>query len=311
MTTHPTSDRLIFFGTDAFSVPTLVQLLAGHWNVVAVVTKPDSHTGRGQELTLPAVKRLALAADIPVFQPTGPLSDIREQIAALKPAAGIVVAYGKIIPAGIRDLFPKGLINIHASLLPRYRGASPIEAALLNGDDTTGVTLMQIEAGIDTGPTYDAAKHQLAGAETRLDLYEQLSELGAEFLAAKLASILDGTIVPIPQDHNRATHVGLIKKSDGIIKWSQSAEQIERAVRAHLGWPGSRTTLAGADVIITAAHVSPKDGPAGAAYLAPSGELAVYAGSGSLIIDRLKPAGKREMTGAQFLTGHPLDHPRS
>ncbi len=296
----------MFFGTDAFSIPTLVRLLAENWPIVAVVTKPDSRTGRGQQLTAPAVKRLALAASIPVFQPEGKLADISADLGALRPTAGIVVAYGKIIPAAIRDLFPKGLINIHASLLPAYRGASPIEAAILHGDAVTGVTLMQIEAGLDTGPTYDAAKLQLAGTETRLDLYERLAELGAEFTSSKLASILDGTIVPLPQDNARATTVSLIQKSDGHIDWTNPADHLERQIRAYLGWPGSHAHLAGTDVIITAAHVSPKPGEPGIACTSASGELAVHSGEGSLIIDRLKPAGKREMTGLEFLAGHPL-----
>lgn len=302
----PTNDRLIFFGTDAFSVPTLVRLLAENWQVVGVVTKPDSRTGRGRELTSPAVKRLAEAAHIPVFQPEGSLKVIESQLAKLNASSGIVVAYGKIIPLSIRNLFPKGLINVHASLLPRYRGASPIEAAILNGDADTGVTLMKIDAGVDTGATYDAAKLQLTGTETRLELYERLAELGAEFLSTKLASILEGNIVAVPQDNSRASHVGLIQKTDGQINWRLPATQLERQIRAYLGWPGSRTTIASTDIIITAAHTSPKTGPASTAYVAASGELAVYASDGSLIIDRLKPAGKREMTGLEFLTGHPL-----
>jgi methionyl-tRNA formyltransferase len=248
----------------------------------------------------------ALAASIPVLQPTGPLSELHDQLAGLMPTAGVVVAYGKVIPANIRGLFPKGLINIHASLLPQYRGASPIETAILNGDDTTGVTLMRIDAGLDTGPTYDAAKLQLAGTETRLELYERLAELGAGLLAAKLGHILEGNIVPIPQDNTRASRVNLIQKTDGHIDWTKPAVRLEREIRAYLGWPGSRATIAGHDVIITAAHLSPADGPAGQAYRAPSGELAVYTGAGSLVISRLKPAGKREMTGPEFLTGHPL-----
>lgn len=298
-------DRLIFFGTDAFSVPSLIRLLAEEWNVVAVVTKPDSPAGRGRELTVPAVKRLAQAKGIPVLQPEK-ATDVIEELGTYRADAGIVVAYGKILPPKLIKLFPKGLINVHASLLPRYRGASPIESAILAGDDTTGVTLMQIDEGMDTGPTYDNAKLQLSGSENRYDLYEQLAELGAELLSAKLPSILDNVIVPIPQDKTQASHVGLIKKEDGHIDWTKPASEIERQVRAYLGWPGSRSTISGTDVIITAAHTSPKDGQAGTPYIAPSGELAVFAGEGSLVIDTLKPAGKREMTGAEFLTGHPL-----
>jgi methionyl-tRNA formyltransferase len=301
------SERLVFFGTDAFSVPSLIRLLAEGRRVVAVVTKPDSRVGRGREMTSPAVKRLADASGIPVLQP-GRLADIASDLQAIKPSAGIVVAYGKIIPQAILDLFPKALINVHASLLPLYRGASPIEHAILSGDDVTGVTLMQLEAGLDTGPTYEAAKLQLTGTETRPELYERLAELGAELLASKLTAILDGTIVPIPQDNSLATHTSRISKADGLIDWHKPAAQLEREVRAYLIWPGSHTTIAGSDVVVTAAHVSPTKGPAGEAHRTPAGELAVFTAKGALVIDRLKPAGKREMTGPEFLAGHPLPH---
>jgi methionyl-tRNA formyltransferase len=300
-----TKHRLIYFGTDAFSVPPLVRLLAENWNLVGVVTKPDSRTGRGRELTMPAVKRLALAAHVPVLQPDK-VRDATPDILALKPDAGIVVAYGKIIPQDVIDLFPLGLINVHPSLLPKYRGAMPIEAAILNGDEETGVTLMRIEAGVDSGPTYEQAKLQLAGTETKPDLYEKLAELGTDLLAAKLTGILEGNIVPIPQDHAHATHTEMIKKDAGTLNWAKPAVQLEREVRAYQGWPGSRTQLAGTDVIVTAAHVAQTSGTAGQPYKLTSGELAVYTGHGSLVIDRLKPAGKREMTGPEFLTGHPL-----
>jgi methionyl-tRNA formyltransferase len=300
-----TKDRLIFFGTDAFSVPTLIRLLAEEWNVVAVVTKPDSRTGRGRELTIPAVKRLALAKKLKVLQPAR-VADIKPEITKLKPDAGIVVAYGKIIPAGVLPSFPKALINIHASLLPRHRGASPIEAAILDGDDATGITLMQIDPGMDTGPTYVQSKLQLAGTETRLELYERLAETGAEFVAAKLTAILSGNIVPIPQDNKHATATRLITKADGRLDWSQPARRLEREVRAYLGWPGSTAEIAGAQVTVTAARALGQSGTAGRAFKTRGGELAVYAGQGALIVDQLKPSGKREMTGPEFLAGHRL-----
>jgi methionyl-tRNA formyltransferase len=300
-----TQDRLIYFGTDAFSVPALIQLLSEGREVVAVVTKPDSRTGRGRELSSPAVKRLADAREIPVLQPSS-LTSIADDIKRLRPDAGIVVAYGKIIPQSVIDLFPKGLINIHPSLLPRYRGPSPIETAILNGDDVTGVTLMKLSAEMDAGPTYDAAKLQLRGKETRPDLYEELAELGASHLAAKLDAILEGRIVPIPQDKSLVSTTHLLQKSDGLVDWRKPAEQLEREVRAYLLWPGSRARLVGADTTITSAHVAKVDGEPGIAYRTPAGELAVFAGEGSLIIDTLKPAGKREMTGPEFLAGHPL-----
>jgi methionyl-tRNA formyltransferase len=297
--------RIVYFGTDAFSLAPLIRLLSDGWNVVAVVTKPDSPTGRGRQITYPAVKRLAMSRNIQVLQPEK-LSDMKDELAQLRADIGIVVAYGKLIPAAMLDIFPHSFINVHASLLPRYRGASPIESALLNGDDETGVTLMQIEAGLDTGPTYDMAKQQLDGTENRVDLYEHLSELGADLLAIHLPAILLGQVVPIPQNEAEASTVGRIQKAAGTIDWAKPATILEREVRAYLGWPGSRTQLAGTDVTITSSKISHESGPAGTAHLTQSGELAVYATPGSLIILTLKPAGKREMLASEFLQGHSL-----
>ncbi len=297
---------IVFFGTDAFSVPSLVRLLAEGWNVAAVVTKPDSPTGRGRVLTAPAIKRLAEANAVKVFQPTK-LSDIEPEIKHLSAEIGVVVAYGKIIPTSMLELFPKGLLNVHASILPRYRGASPIEACILAGDEETGVTLMKLEAGLDTGPTYDVSKIQLDGTETREGLYERLSELGADLLAIQLPAILRDQVVPLPQNNAEATTVGRISKSDGYVDWAKPAIALEREVRAYQGWPTSRTHIASIDLAITAAHTNTASGPAGTPYTTESGELAIYAATGSLVIDMLKPDGKREMPAANFLTGHSLD----
>ena len=246
-----------------------------------------------------------MAQDIPVFQPRN-LASIEPELSHLQAEIGIVVAYGKIIPPSLLSLFPKKLINVHASLLPHYRGASPIEAAILNGDAETGVTLMQLEAGLDTGPTYDVSKIQLDGTENREALYERLAELGADLLAIQLPGILQDQTVPIPQDELEASVVGRIAKSDGFIDWAKPAIVLEREIRGYYGWPGSRTAIAGTDVTITKAHLSHPSGPSGTAYKTPDGELAVYAGTGSLIVDTLKPAGKRAMPSRDFLSGHPL-----
>ncbi len=305
---HLSGHRLVFFGTDAFSIPSLIRLLGGAGNVVAAVTKPDRQTGRGQELTMPAVKRLTISRGIPVFQPTA-LADLKPQLDRLYVDAGVVVSYGKIIPPSIISLFPRGLINVHASLLPAYRGASPIEAAILNGDAQTGVSLMRIEPGLDTGPVYAATELPLVGTETRQELYERLAYLGADLLARHLSDILDGRLTPTPQDNHRVTTTGLITKQQGHIDWTQPAAVIERQIRAYLGWPGSHTTLAGTELIITAAHVSQSPQPSttpGTPFKTTDGRLAVACGIGSLIIDHLKPAGKRDMTAREFLAGHPL-----
>jgi methionyl-tRNA formyltransferase len=302
------SQRLIFFGTDAFSAPSLEALLAHKFNVMAVVTKPDARVGRGRELTAPPVKQIAQRHGIPVLQPEK-LSDITSDIAALEPDAAIVVAYGKIIPQAVLDLFPKGLINVHASLLPKYRGSSPIEAAILNGDHETGVTLMKLNARMDAGPVYITSSLPLDGTETRPALYDKLSTFGAHQLIFHLAGIFDKSYFPQDQNDDEATYVRLITKADGVIDWTKPAARLEREVRAYLGWPGSRTQLLGADVTITAAHVLSGPTPGSDAYpglieiSADRTELRVNCGQDRLVIGRLKPAGKREMTAREFLLG--------
>ena len=308
MSEDPTAAKIVFFGTDAFSVPSLIKLIATGWNVCAVVTKPDSRTGRGRALTEPAVKRLAQSKDIPVFQPKN-LMSIEPELAEIGAKIAVIVAYGKIIPVGILNLFPKGLINVHPSLLPRYRGATPIETAILAGDDETGVTLMRLDAGLDTGPTYDTEKIQLAGTENREELYARLSELGAELLVSDLAAIIEGRVVAIPQNESEAVEVGRITKTDGQIDWTKPADAIERQVRAYLGWPGSYTTIGDSNLTITASHVDASlSGPKhpGKPFKTADGQLAFSTGDQVLVADQVRPAGKREMPSRDYLTGHTL-----
>lgn len=287
----PISDsRLIFFGTAGFSVPALEALLKAGFNIIAVITKPDKPGGRGQKIIVPTVKTIAEKHGLKVFQPLK-FKDINEELAGLKPDAGVVVAFGKIIPQSAIDLFPKGLINTHASLLPKYRGPAPIEAAILNGDRGTGITLMQIDAGMDTGPVYVSEKLDINN-QNRWEMYEKLSRMGAEMLVKFLPSILSGKLQPKPQDDSKASVVSMISKAEAEIDWNKPSKEIERKIRAHLGWPGSKTKLGGVEVTITAAHV----GEPGPKDLAKNG----------LVIDKLKPAGKKEMTGQAFLAGHKL-----
>lgn len=287
-------DRLFFFGTSDFSAPALEALIKAGFNITAVITKADKPGGRGQKLIVPAVKKIAESRGIKVFQPLK-FKDIREELEALKPDAAVVVAYGKIIPQSVIDLFPKGLINTHASLLPKYRGPAPIEAAILNGDEETGITLMQIDAGMDTGPTYVMEKVSIEG-DTRPEVYSKMSKLGSEMLVKYLPDILSGKLKPKAQDDSKASVIAMISKVDGQIDWNKPAVEIERHVRAYLGWPGSKGEIGGTEVTITAAHAGEPE---------PK-ELAMKCGDGKmLIIDSLKPAGKKEMTGKSFLAGHP------
>lgn len=273
------------------------------YNLVAVITKPDAAIGRHHQLTPPAVKILAEQHHIDVLQPTK-LSGITEAIEALKPDAGVVVSYGKIIPQAIIDLFPLGLVNIHASLLPKYRGASPIEAAILAGDSETGVSLMRIEAGLDSGPVYAQSSLPISENSTKPELFETLSMLGTQLLSDILNKILIQELKPKIQDLKLVSHVGIIPKSAGILDWTKPAARLEREVRAYLSWPGSRTTVFGRDVIITASRVSPEQlkGTPGEPII--NGQmLFMVTGDGILEIVRLKPAGRQDMPVAAFLAG--------
>jgi methionyl-tRNA formyltransferase len=210
------TDRIIFFGTEAFSADALRALIASNFNVVAVVTKPDQPKGRGHKLTEPLVKTIAREHDIPVWQPTK-LADVAEQITSLQPVAGVLVSYGKIIPQSIIDLFTPGIINVHPSLLSRYRGPSPIEAAIIHHDNQTGVTIMQLSAAMDAGPIYAQHIIPLDHTETKPALYATLSHIGNQLLIDTLPDILSGALTPTPQNDADATYCSLLSKQDGLL----------------------------------------------------------------------------------------------
>lgn len=250
------SRKLIFFGTEDFSLRFLMALVTAGYDVRAVVTKPDSKKGRGQKITSPAVKTFAQKRDIPVWQPSR-LSEIKADVESLSDAAGVLVSYGKIIPTELIELFDPGIINVHPSLLPRWRGPSPIESAILNGDDETGVSIMQLSADMDAGPVYGQARLPLRHDETKPGLYDALGKLGETELLRVLPSILDGSLQPTPQVEADATYCPLLTKADGTLDpQTMSAEQAERHIRAFLGFPKSRLALGNYSVIVTKAHVS-------------------------------------------------------
>lgn len=287
------SSKLVFFGTEDFSIPTLRRLIAGGWNIVVAITKPDSRAGRGRKLQEPPVKVMAKTAGLKLFQPEK-LADIHSELSALQPDFGILASYGKIIPQAILDIFPGGIINIHPSLLPKYRGPSPIETAILNGDKTTGISLMRLTAGMDEGPVYAQAKVVIPpSAEASFSAY--LAEAGADFLISKLPAIVDGTLKPTPQDDSRATYTKLLKKEDGVLGWHRPAIELERQVRAFSRWPKSRTNISGHDVIVTRARVVGGE---------KEGALVIKCRPGYLeIIELIGPSGRR-MSGADFLHGY-------
>jgi methionyl-tRNA formyltransferase len=291
-----TSAKIIFFGTEDFSLTGLTGLIDADYNIVAVITKPDSKKGRGQKLVPPPVKVLATQHNIPVLQPVK-LSDIHDDLAALQPAAGVLISYGKIIPQAIIDLFTPGIINLHPSLLPQYRGPSPIESAIKSGDDKTGVSVMQLSAKMDAGPVYAVKEYPLAGTETRPELYHALAVTGTNLLLETLPNILTG-LQPTPQDESRATYCPLLQKTDAWLDLAHlSAAQAERNIRAHLGFPKSKITIAGHEVVVTKAHVSDTQ-------KTPL-DLACQDGV-FLSIDKLIAPSGRSMNATAFINGYLL-----
>ena len=294
------SAKLVFFGTDDFAVLSLQALLDDGWQVSAVVTKPDARAGRGRQLKVSGVKEIAQRHGIKkIFQP-GNLAEIEHEIAALKPKLGILVAYGKLIPDKFISLFPGGIINVHPSLLPVWRGPSPIETAILNGDKQTGISLMRLTASMDTGPVYAQTAVALGGSEDRLGLAHDLAEKGARFLVEKLPEIINGSIKPIPQDNSKASYSQLLKKEDGWLDTDRPAEVLERQVRAYLGFPKSRIKLfAKHEVVITKAQVA--NPPAGGEN---DGRLIIKCSPGWLeILELVAPSG-RTISGGDFLRGY-------
>lgn len=247
---------IVFFGTDNFSLTALTALIEAGYTIAAVVTKPDSKQGRGHKLTPPVVKVLANENNIPVWQPNK-LFEIAADIKALENPIGVLSSYGKIIPQKTIDLFSPGIINIHPSLLPKYRGPTPIETVIANGDEKTGVSIMQLAAGMDDGPLYIAKEHILTGSETAQELYHALATVGANLLLEVLPRIVDGSLMPTPQDEKQASYSHLLTKEHALIDTLHlSAVKAEQKVRAHSMFPKTKVTIDGHTVIVTSASVS-------------------------------------------------------
>lgn len=289
------TENLIFLGTDDFSATVLEALVSAGYQIGCVITRPDRKRGRGQKITPPAVKVVAEEAGLKIFQP----SNITEVANDLTQARWAVLAsYGQIIPGAILDKISGGIINIHPSLLPLYRGPSPIEHAILNGDRESGVSLMKLTAAMDAGPVYAQEKVKISIKVNRLELSKMLAEKGAEVLLSNLDNIVNGQIKPSEQDSSKATYTKLLAKEDGLVDWSKPAQQIEREVRAYLGWPKSRAKLKHYDVILTKTR---------AASSLADGVVVHPCGEGWLEIQELIAPSGRTMTGANFLRGYLLN----
>ena len=293
--TSGTSQSIVFFGTEDFSLHSLRALVDNSFNVALVVTKPDTPRGRRRILTSPAVKIFAQQQNIPVLQPTR-LKDIISDIKKINNPAGVLVSYGKIIPQDIINLFSPGIINVHPSLLPRYRGPSPIESAIANRDAATGVTLMKLAKKMDAGPIYYQAPYALDQTETRLELYDILGQLGAQILAAQLPAIIDGSLKPTPQDDSKATYCKLLGREDTKLNLSSlTPGEAEAKIRAHLGFPRSRVDVGKYNIVVTKAHgVMTRQSPI---------DLPCANGAFLSIDELIAPSGKT-MTAAEFLRGY-------
>ena len=251
-----TLKKIVFFGTEDFSLTALQGLVEAGYNIVAVVTKPDSKRGRKQILTPPPVKVYAKSQSIPVWQPLK-LSDIVDNIKSLGDVAGVLVSYGKIIPDSIINLFNPSIINVHPSLLPLYRGPSPIESAITNGDSKTGVTIMSLEASMDAGPIYSQITYPLSDRETKPELYQTLANLGTKQLLDNLPSILDESLIPTQQDDAKATYCSILTKDDSQLRPDLlTAAEAEHRVRAYLGYPKTKIQVLDKEIVVTMAHIT-------------------------------------------------------
>lgn len=304
--------RIVYMGTPEFAVPALAALHesgpAQGWAVVGVVTQPDRPAGRGKRLIFSPVKEYALAHNLPVLQP-GRLRKEPEAIQALAelaPDVMVVAAYGQILPKSVLAIPPFGCLNIHASLLPAWRGASPITAALLAGDEISGVTLMLMDAGMDTGPMLAQAQTAIRADDTTASLGERLSAQGAALLTANLPRWLAGEIAPTDQAElpGAVSYCSLVKKEDGAIDWGQPADRIERMVRAYTPWPSAFTDWKGQNFKILESRVAAGQAAPGE-VVAWAGGAAVGTGDGLLELLTVQPAGKRAMEIRSFLNGAP------
>lgn len=299
--------RVIYMGTPDFACPTLKVLIERPEQVIAVITQPDRPKGRGQKLQFPPVKELALEHGLPVYQPMKVRDpEFIEIIRNLQPDLIVVVAFGQILPRALLDIPPFGCINVHASLLPRYRGAAPLNWCLVNGESETGVTTMLMDVGLDTGDMLLKHSSPIDENEDIVTLHDRMSRAGAELLGETLDRLWDGSLTPQPQDDSQSCYAPMLKKEDGIVNWNRPAREIHNQIRGLSVWPGAITTLDELPLKLYATRVSEGSGQPGEILRADKQGVEVACGSGSLIIGELQLAGKKRLGVASFLAGYPL-----
>ena len=301
--------NIVFAGTPDFAVPTLDRLIDAGRRPVAVYTQPDRPAGRGRRPRPSPVKQRAEQAGIPVLQPASLRTpDAQAELAALAPDLLVVVAYGLILPQAVLDIPRLGCVNVHASLLPRWRGAAPIQRALLAGDATTGVTIMQMEAGLDTGPMLARREIPIGAQDTAGDLHDRLAVLGAELLVEVLPDIAAGRLTPVPQDDAAATYADKLSKDEAPLDWQRPAAALARQVRAFNPWQVAQTRLAGRILRNWQAEALPGPTAAAPGEIVAAGRdgIDVATAEGVLRLIRLQAPGGRPLPAADFLNGHPL-----
>ena len=307
--------RIVFAGTPSFAVPALSALIAADWPVLAVYAQPDRPAGRGRKTNVGPVKQAALDAGIPVLQPTSlKTAEALEQLRALAPDLMVVAAYGLILPASALDCPRLGCINIHASLLPRWRGAAPIQRAIAAGDEQTGISLMKMEQGLDTGPVFATQRTRIGPRETGGSLHDRLAAIGAKLLLESLPALCEGTLIPEPQDPQLATYASKLEKREAKIDWQRSAVEIDRQIRAFNPWPVAQAGYDGETLRIWEAcplddtndHQSSETSPGTVLDSSATG-IDVATGDGTLRIQRLQAPGKRPISAADFARARQVD----
>lgn len=302
--------RLVFMGTPDFASASLEALLKSDDSVVGIVTQPDRPKGRRQILTPSPVKLLAQREQIPLFQPLKMKDpEFSQTLADWKPDLIAVAAFGRILPPAILSLPPRGCINVHGSLLPKYRGAGPIQWAIINGETETGITTMLMDEGMDTGAMLLQEAVPITPDDTAGTLSPRLAELGGRLLVETIARLKAGTLVPRPQDASQATMAPLLKKEDGVIDWALPATVLANRVRGLSPWPGAYTTMAGGDrwtIWRALALPGPVTNPPGIVVAVTTKTIHVATGEGVLAVTELQPANSRRMAVSQYLAGHPV-----
>jgi len=302
----PQSIRTVFMGTPEFALATLEGLIAAGLNLVGVYTQPDRPSGRGKQLTAPPVKQLAATHAIPVFQPLKlRLPEVVAQLQALAPDLIVVVAYGQILPKSVLDIPRYGCINVHASLLPKYRGAAPINQAIIDGETETGVTTMYMDVGLDTGDMLVKRTTPIDPFETAGELHDRLALLGREAMDETLKRLCAGTLAGEKQDDALSCYAPMLKKEQGLIDWSRSAPEVHNRVRGLDPWPGAYTLLAGEPLKLgrTRPDAEPHAQPPGTVLGADREGVRVACGAGSLNIGELQLPGRKRLAAADFLRG--------